>query len=90
MQRLSSFYKLKVSLKNHQSANVFGILALFDHANISEDLAGTRIHRVENILSVSLFCHRAFDELYMCLKPGEVLLVEFFFSCILISIDRSN
>ncbi|KAI6039140.1 hypothetical protein EDC04DRAFT_2687191 [Pisolithus marmoratus] len=38
---------------------------MFTDVNTIEELAGNRIHRLENIMSMDITCHRAFDELVL-------------------------
>lgn len=57
--------------KQSHSASVWTILSMFTDINILADLAGNRIHRLENIMSMDQPCHRAFDELILWLKPVE-------------------
>ncbi|KAI6004742.1 hypothetical protein EDD15DRAFT_2155432 [Pisolithus albus] len=58
--------------KQSHSASVWTILSMFADINILEELAGNRIHRLENIMSMEQGCHTAFDELVLWLKPVEV------------------
>ncbi|KAI5986008.1 hypothetical protein EDC04DRAFT_2589992, partial [Pisolithus marmoratus] len=58
--------------KQFHSAGIWAILSMFTNDDIVEELAGNRIHRLENIMSMQQTCHRAFDELVLWLKPVEV------------------
>ncbi|KAH0833819.1 hypothetical protein J3R83DRAFT_10982 [Lanmaoa asiatica] len=57
--------------KRSQSANMWSILSMFSRDNITDDLAGNRIHRLENIISMNSVSHQLFDELHLWLKPVE-------------------
>ncbi|KAF8548275.1 hypothetical protein OG21DRAFT_1423357 [Imleria badia] len=57
--------------KRFQSAGVWSILSMFSRDTIIKDLAGNRIHRLENILSMNIYSHALFDELKLWLKPVE-------------------
>ncbi|KAI9462553.1 hypothetical protein HD554DRAFT_2126605 [Boletus coccyginus] len=57
--------------KRHQSAGVWSVLSMFTNESIIDDLAGDRINRSENILSMNSHSHHLFDELKLWLKPME-------------------
>ncbi|KAI6030236.1 hypothetical protein EDC04DRAFT_2898507 [Pisolithus marmoratus] len=59
--------------KQFHAAGVWAILSMFTSVNIVEELAGNRIHRLENIMSMQITCHRLFDDLVLWLKPVEGL-----------------
>ncbi|KAI6040720.1 hypothetical protein EDC04DRAFT_2893730 [Pisolithus marmoratus] len=59
--------------KQFHSAGVWSFLSMFTNVNIAEELAGNRIHRLENVMSMQQTCHRAFNELVLWLKPVEGL-----------------
>ena len=53
---------------------MWSIPEIFGHENIIEDLAGDRINRLENIVSMNASSHLLFDDLRLWLKPVEVRL----------------
>ncbi|KAI9567970.1 hypothetical protein HD554DRAFT_2172717 [Boletus coccyginus] len=56
-----------------QSGGAWAVLSMFTYISIIKDLAGNRIHRLENILSLNFYCHQLFDDLCLWLKPvGDV------------------
>ena len=61
---------------------MWSILSTSSRDTIIEDLAGNRIHRLENIVSMNIYSHVLFDELKLWLKPVEVCLSSLSFSCL--------
>ena len=51
---------------------------MFTDVNIVEMLAGKLIHRLENIISMEMPSHDAFDDLFLSLKPVEVRSLDTF------------
>lgn len=77
-----------MSLQISQPGGVMSTLSIFTEINIVEDLAGNRIHRLENIVSMNLYCHQLFDDLYLWLKPVWVRLPSPSPSCVSMLFDR--
>ena len=50
------------------------MLNRFGYTNIEQELAGTKIHRLENVLTLDLILHTAFDQLNLWFDavPNEV------------------
>ncbi|KAI6098901.1 hypothetical protein EDD16DRAFT_1846272 [Pisolithus croceorrhizus] len=46
-------------------------LSTFTDVKVLGELVGSRIHRLENIMSTEQACYRAFNELVLWLKPVE-------------------
>ncbi|KAI5994776.1 hypothetical protein EDD15DRAFT_760741 [Pisolithus albus] len=57
--------------KQSNSARVWTILSMFADVNILAELAGNRIHRIENIMWMVKGYYRAFNELVLWLEPVE-------------------
>ncbi|KAG6327190.1 hypothetical protein ID866_11899, partial [Astraeus odoratus] len=63
--------KLKITIQRFHSASVWAVLSMFTDLDIIVDLAGNKIHRLENIITMNQHCHHLFDDLYLWLKPTE-------------------
>ncbi|KAG6328443.1 hypothetical protein ID866_10645 [Astraeus odoratus] len=63
--------KLKITIQGFHSASVWAVLSMFTDLDIIVDLAGNKIHHLENIITMNQHCHHLFDDLYLWLKPTE-------------------
>lgn len=86
--QMFAFRQLTILLQHFQSGGVWAILSMFTDMSIIKNLAGNRIHRLENILSMNFYCHQLFDDLCLWLKPVEVRLPSPSRSCVLILFNR--
>ncbi|KAN0092599.1 hypothetical protein V8E55_003383 [Tylopilus felleus] len=57
--------------KRFHSAGVWAILSMFTDINVIPELAGNKIHRLENIILMWETGHHLFDDLRMWFKPVE-------------------
>ncbi|KAI6169830.1 hypothetical protein EDD17DRAFT_1521635, partial [Pisolithus thermaeus] len=78
--------QLKKPVQQFHPASAWMTLSTFTDVKVLGELVGSRIHRLENIMSTEQACYRAFNELVLWLKPVERRI--FPFAHFLISVDR--
>ncbi|TFY60732.1 hypothetical protein EVG20_g7319 [Dentipellis fragilis] len=64
--------------KRQQAGGVWTVFSMFGHPEMPLELEGKKIHRLENIITMSLDCHEFFDDLRLWFKPVQACFLIFF------------
>jgi len=60
----------------HYAASIWAVLEAFGYPNILKDLAGSKIHRLDNILTMDLRLHQYFDTQALVRRHGDSSLLQ--------------